>query len=236
MPAAKIARVLSLDGCAVDPLLVGVDREFLESFPKELLRDTGSLPLRRYRGVSLVVPPAGPRSDRALRKLQRASDTRIVSVPAIHRYGIDLLLRYWEGGDGRHVPPIWVPAERRPFLHRFGDALTTTGRVQPAAVLVSLLLTSPLTSLSPVLVAGVGREAHALFLHGPAGLKLGARFPVKLLPAVLNRLRAEFELEEIADRVTEGQGRSERGFDDLTGLLLPPLRAHSFILEPRTRR
>lgn len=226
----------ALADCAVDPLLVGADREFLDGFPRKLIQETGCLPIRRYRGAGLVVPPPGGSADKAVRLLQQASDTRLVPIGAIHKYGIDLFLRYWEGGDGQTVPPIWVPEARRPFVHRLGDVVAGTGRIQPPAILASLLLSSPLASLSPVLVASVGKEAHAIFLHGTAGLKLGARFPAKWLKPVLDRLRAEFEMEEVADHVTEGRGKAERGLDDLTGLLLPPLRSRSFIIEPRVRR
>lgn len=233
--AAKPASVVTLTDCAVDPLLVGADREFLDSFPKKQIQDTGCLPIRRYRGVGLVVPPPS-NGHKGIQKLQRASHSRLISIPAIHEYGIDLFLRYWESGDGQSVPPIWVPPARRSYVNRLGDVLSVTGKIQPAAVIASLLLTSPLASLSPVLLAQVGKEAHAIFLHGTAGLKLGARFPAAWLKGVLDRLCTEFEMEEVADHVTEGKGKAERGLDDLTALLLPPLKSRSFIIEPRVRR
>lgn len=230
------AKSLALSGCSVDPLLVGADREFLDGFPRKLIQSTGCLPIRRYRNIGLVIPAAGPKGLEGVSKLQAGSDVRLMAVSAIHEYAIDLFLRYWESGDHQASPPIWVPASRRAFVLRLGDAVSVTGKVQPAAVVASLLLTSPLASLSPVLVAPVGKEGHAIFLHGTAGLKLGARFPVQWLKPILQRLRAEFEMEEVADHVTEGKGKSERGLDDLAGLLLPPLRAQSFIIEPRVRR
>lgn len=236
MVAAMAALKTALQGCAVDPLLLGVDREFLETFPKKLVQETGCLPLRRFRGAALVVPPPGTGAEKAVRRLQSASDARLLSVDAIHRYGIELMLRYWESGDGQSVPPIWVPAARRPFLHRLGDVLSATGRIQPAAVIASLLLTSPVASRSPVLVAGVGREANAIFLHGAAGLKVGIRFPAKHLTAVVERLCADFEMPKGGDQVREGKARAEHGLDDLSGLLLPPLKGRSFIIEPRVRR
>lgn len=231
-PAATVA---TLAECAVDPLLIGADRDFLDSFPKKQIQDTGCLPIRRFRSVGLVVPPPGD-GQKGLQKLQRVSDLRLISVPAIHEYGIDLFLRYWEGGDGQAVPPIWVPPTRRSYVNRLGDVLSVSGKIQPAATIASLLLTSPLAALSPVLLAQVGREAHAIFLHGTAGLKLGARFPAAWLKPVVDRLCSEFEMEEVADHVTEGKGKPERGLDDLTALLLPPLKSRSFIIEPRVRR
>ena len=111
--------------CALDPLLVGADREFLDGFPKELIRETGILPIRRYRGAGLVVSKPGPSAARNLQKLQKVSDVRLASVPAIHDYGVDLFTRYWEaGGDGDSIPPLWLPPERGAYLHRLGDMLS----------------------------------------------------------------------------------------------------------------
>ena len=65
---------------------------------------------------------------------------------------------------------------------------------------------------------------------------MGVRFPAKWLQSVLDRLRAEFGIKEDADPVAENREKAERGLNDLAGMLLPPLRSRSFIIEPRMRR
>jgi len=225
-----------LTECGVDPLLVGADREFLEGFPRKTIHSTGGLPIRRYRNAGLVVLSKTREGEKTLAQLQSGSDVRLLAVPAIHEYAIDLFLRYWEGGNHQVSPPLWLQEGRRSLVLRQADILSVTGRVQTAALFSSLLLTSPLASLSPVLVAPVGKEAHAIFLHGTAGLKVGARFPLQWLKGVLDRLRSEFEMEEGTNRVIQGKGKQGKGLEELTGLQLPPLRAPSFIIEPRVRR
>jgi hypothetical protein len=82
----------------------------------------------------------------------------------------------------------------------------------------------------------MGKEAHAIFLNGTGGLKVGARFPLRWMKSILDRLCSEFEIGKKGDQLTEGKGKAERGLDDLTGFLLPPSRSHTFIIEPRLRR
>ena len=94
-----------VDQCAVESLLIGADLEFLDAFPKKLILDTGCLPIRRYRGMALVVPPPGSSGAKAVRKLQQISDSRLL---AIHQYGIDLFFQYWEGGSPGTAPPLWT--------------------------------------------------------------------------------------------------------------------------------
>ena len=157
-------------------------------------------------------------------------------VSALHDYGIDLFLRYWEGADHRTAPPLWIPETRRSYVNRLNDTLSVSGKVQPVPVITSLLLSSPLASRAPVLVAGISRQGHAMFLHGMAGLKLGIRFSYKWLKPVLQRLNSEFDMEEGIGHLVEGKGRGEKGLDDLSGLSLPPLKSPSFVIEPRLRR
>ncbi len=233
-PSSKSSVILS--GCAVDPLLVGADKEFLNGFPKKLIQELACLPLRKYRGAGLVVARNEKEAVQAVPKLQRACDVRLMVVPALHDYGIDLFLRYWEGADHRTAPPLWIPESRRSYVNRLGDTLSVSGKIQPVPVITSLLLSSPLASRAPVLVAGIARQGHAMFLHGMAGLKLGIRFSSKWLKPVLQRLNTEFDMEPGLNHFVEGKGKSEKGLDDLSGLALPALKAPSFIIEPRIRR
>lgn len=234
--AATAKSSVLLSGCAVDPLLVGADREFLNGFPKKLIQETACLPLRKYRGAGLVVARDEKEAVKVVPRLQRACDVRLMVVPALHDYGIDLFLRYWEGADHRTAPPLWIPESRRPYVNRLGDTLSVSGKCQPVPVITSLLLSSPLASRAPVLIAGIAREGHAMFLHGMAGLKLGIRFPSKWLKPVLQRLNAEFDMEPGAGHLVEGKGKSEKGLDDLSGLSLPAMKSPSFVIEPRMRR
>lgn len=225
-----------LELCHLDPLLVGADREFLDTFPKEIIREAGALPIRRYRGAGFAVAKAGTVGEKGLKLLQKECDIRLTAVPAMHDYGVDLFVRYWEGGgDHETLPPLWVPSERRAYLHRLGDMLSG-GRLQPGAALATVILTSPLASKCPLLVAQVGNEGLVYYFHGAAGLKVGARFPAKWLATVVDRLRLEFEMETTSDLVVEGRGKEQRGLNDLAGFLIPPLKAPSFIIEPRLRR
>lgn len=215
---------------AVDPLLVGADREFVESFPVKLLAECGVLPLRRYHGVGLVVSREGLAGRKGLERLQKAADLRLVAVPAIHDYGLDLFLRYLETGY-EDSPPLWLPESRRLYLTRQGEFT----KPQPAPLVVSIVLTSPLASACPVLVCTMGEEGHVLYLHG-TGLKVGAKFPAKWFENVLARLKIEFGLDgkkNPREPWIEGRGLAQRGLSDLTALLLPPFGGPSFVIEPK---
>ena len=225
-----------LSGCAVDPLLVGADKEFLDGFPRKLIQESACLPLRKYRGAGLIVARNEKEAVRFLPKLQRSCDVRLMVVTALHDYGIDLFLRYWEGADHRTAPPLWIPEARRSYVNRLSDTLSVSGKIQPVPVITSLLLSSPLASRAPVLVTGLGQQGHAMFLHGMAGLKLGVRFSSKWIKPVHQRLNDEFDMEAESADLVEGKGRREKGLDDLSGLSLPPLKSPSFIIEPRIRR
>lgn len=216
---------------AVDPLLVGADQGFVESFPAKLLADCGALPLRRYHGVGLVVTRSGPSGAQGLERLQRESDVRLVAVPAIHDYGVDLFLRYLETGPAQENPPLWLPESRRLYLTRQGEFT----KPQPAPLVVSIVLTSPLASACPILVCPMGSEGHVLYLQG-TGLKVGAKFPLKWFDAVLARLKIEFGLDgkkSPKEPWLEGRGLEQRGLSDLTALVLPPLDGPSFVIEPK---
>ena len=218
---------------SVDPLLVGVDREFVESFPEGLPVECGVVPLRRYHEVGLVVPRTGSAGQKGLQRMQRASKARLVAVTPVHDYGVDLFLRYLEKGT-EEGPPLWLPETRRSYLTRQGEFTSP----KTAPLIVSIILTSPLASSCPVFVCPTGSEGHVLYLHG-TGLKVGARFPVKWFEAVLGRLRIEFGMEgkkESAEPWMEGRGLRQRGLDDLSGLLLPPLGLPSFVIEPKGAR
>ncbi len=216
---------------AVDPLLVGADREFAGNFPAGLLAECGVVPLRLFRDVGLVCPRSGPSGRKGLERLRKSARVRLVEVPAIHDYAVDLFLRYMEAGD-ESGPPLWLAESRRGYLTRLGDF-----RTPPSGPLAaSVLLTSPLASTCPVLICPMAGEGHALYLHGTAGLKEGLRFPASLLEGVLARLRIEFGMDgkrSPREPWTEGRGREERGLEDLTGLLLPPLEGGAFVIEPR---
>lgn len=218
---------------SVDPLLVGADREFTESFPPGLPVECGVVPLRRFHEVGLVVPRSGPAGQKGLQRMQKASKVRLWAVPPIHDYGVDLFLRYLDKGT-EEGPPLWLPETRRPYLSRQGEFTSP----KTAPLIVSILLTSPLASSCPVLVCPAGGEGHVLYLHG-AGLKVGARFPGKWFETVLGRLRIEFGMEgkkESPEPWMEGRGLRQRGLDDLNGLLLPPLGLPSFVIEPKSPR
>lgn len=232
--ASKSSPAILVADFAVDPLLVGADREFVESFPPGLPVECGVVPLRRYHGVGLVVTRPGPEGRKGLQRMQKASRTRLVEVRPIHEYGVDLFLRYLEKGT-EEGPPLWVPEARRSYLSRQGEFTTP----KTAPLIVSILLSSPLASSCPILVCSVGKEGHVLYLHG-TGLKVGARFPARWFEGVIGRLRIEFGMEgrrESPEPWIEGWGLRPRGLDDLSGLLLPPMKAPSFVIEPRgTRR
>jgi len=218
---------------SVDPLLVGADREFVESFPPGLPLECGVVPLRRYHEVGLVVPRSGPAGQKGLSKMQKASRMRLVAVPPIHDYGVDLFLRYLEKGT-EEGPPLWLPESRRSYLTRQGEFTSP----KTAPLIVSILLTSPLASSCPVLVCPMGSEGHVLYLHG-TGLMVGARFPARWFEAVLGRLRIEFGMEgkkASNEPWTEGRGLRQRGLEDLSGLLLPPMGMPSFVIEPTGAR
>ncbi len=218
---------------SVDPLPVGADRESVGSFPVGLPVDCGVVPLRRYHEVGLVVPRSGPAGQKGLQRMQKASKVRLVAVPPIHDYGVDLFLRYLDKGT-EEGPPLWLPEARRPYLTRQGEFTSP----KTAPLIVSIILTSPLASNCPVLICPTGSGGHVLYLHG-GGLKVGARFPMRWFDAVLGRLRIEFGMEgkkESSEPWIEGRGLRQRGLDDLNGLLLPPLGMPSFVIEPKSPR
>jgi hypothetical protein len=214
---------------AVDPLLVGADREFAGKFPPGLLVECGVVPLRLFRDVGLVVAHTRV-GEKGLERAQRATDFRLVSVPPIHDYGVELFLRTMDSGD-ETGPPLWIPESRRGYLERMGDFR----KPAEGPLIAALLLTSPLAATCPMLVSTMGGEGHALYLHGTSGLKTGVRFPAERLAEVLSRLRLEFGMDgkkSHAEPWTEGRGRQERGLEDLTGLHLP-LEGGAFVVEPK---
>ena len=216
---------------AVDPLLVGADREFAGGFPAGLLAECGVVPLRLFRDVGLVCPRSGTAGRKGLDRLRKSARVRLVEVPAIHDYAVELFLRYMEAGD-ESGPPLWLHESRRGYLARLGDF-----RSPPAAPLVaSVILTSPLASTCPILICPMEGAGHVLYLHGTAGLKEGLRFPGVHLEGVLARLRLEFGMDgkkSSREPWVEGRGREERGLEDLTGMLLPSLERGAFVIEPR---
>jgi len=214
---------------AVDPLLVGADREFAGQFPPGLLVQCGVVPLRLFRDVGLVVAHSRVGS-KGLERAQKATEIRLVSVPPIHDYGVELFLRTMDSGD-ENGPPLWLPEARRGYLTRMGDFR----RPEAGPLIAALLLTSPLASICPLMVCLMGGEGHALYLHGTSGLKTGVRFPASRLEDVLSRLRIEFGMDgkkSQAEPWLEGRGRQERGLEDLTGLHLP-LEGPAFVVEPK---
>jgi hypothetical protein len=214
---------------AVDPLLVGADREFAGKFPPGLLVECGVIPLRLFRDVGLVVAHTRV-GEKGLERAQRATEFRLVSVPPIHDYGVDLFLRTMDSGD-ENGPPLWIPESRRGYLERMGDFR----KPEAGPLIAALLLTSPLAATCPMLVSTMGGEGHALYLHGTSGLKTGVRFPAERLNEVLSRLRLEFGMDgkkSHAEPWMEGRGRQERGLEDLTGLHLP-LEGGAFVVEPK---
>jgi hypothetical protein len=214
---------------AVDPLLVGADREFAGKFPPGLLVQCGVIPLRLFRDVGLVVARART-GRKGLERAQKATPLRLVSVPPIHDYGVELFLRTMDSGD-ETGPPLWIPESRRGYLDRMGDFR----KPEAGPLIAALLLTSPLAATCPVLVSTMGGEGHALYLHGTSGLKTGVRFPAARLADVLSRLRLEFGMDgkkSHPEPWMEGRGRQERGLEDLTGLHLP-LEGGAFVVEPK---
>ncbi|HUR38752.1 MAG TPA: hypothetical protein VM222_04640 [Planctomycetota bacterium] len=214
---------------AVDPLLVGADREFAAKFPPGLLGQCGVIPLRLFRDVGLVVAHTRA-GGKGLERAQKATDLRLVSVPPIHDFGVDLFLRSMDSGD-ENGPPLWLPESRRGYLTRMGDFR----RPESAPLIAAVLLTSPLAATCPMLISTMGGEGHALYLHGTSGLKTGVRFPAGRLEDVLSRLRLEFGMDgkkSHAEPWMEGRGRQERGLEDLTGLHLP-LEGGAFVIEPK---
>ena len=214
---------------AVDPLLVGADREFAAKFPPGLLGQCGVIPLRLFRDVGLVVAHSRG-GGKGLERAQKATDIRLVSVPPIHDFGVDLFLRSMDSGD-ENGPPLWLPESRRGYLTRMGDFR----RPESAPLIAAVLLTSPLAATCPMLISTMGGEGHALYLHGTSGLKTGVRFPAGRLEDVLSRLRLEFGMDgkkSHAEPWMEGRGRQERGLEDLTGLQLP-LEGGAFVIEPK---
>lgn len=214
---------------AVDPLLVGADREFAGRFPPGLLVECGVVPLRLFRDVGLVVAHTRV-GQKGLERAQRATDIRLVSVPPIHDYGIELFLRTMDSGD-ENGPPLWIAESRRGYLERMGDFR----KPEAPPLIAAVLLTSPLAATCPMLVSTMGGEGHALYLHGTSGLKTGVRFPAERLAEVLSRLRLEFGMDgkkSHAEPWLEGRGRQERGLEDLTGLHLP-LEGGAFVVEPK---
>jgi hypothetical protein len=213
----------------VDPLLVGADREFAGKFPPGLLGQCGVIPLRLFRDVGLVVAHSRGGA-KGLERAQKATDIRLVSVPPIHDFGVDLFLRSMDSGD-ENGPPLWLPESRRGYLERMGDFR----RPESAPLIAAVLLTSPLAATCPMLISTMGGEGHALYLHGTSGLKTGVRFPAGRLEDVLARLRLEFGMDgkkSHAEPWMEGRGRQERGLEDLTGLQLP-LEGGAFVIEPK---
>jgi hypothetical protein len=217
---------------AVDPLLVGADREFAGNFPPGLLVQCGVVPLRLFRDVGLVVAHTRV-GEKGLERAQKATTIRLVSVPPIHDFGIELFLRTMDSGD-ENGPPMWIPEARRAYLTRMGDFR----KPEAGPLIAAILLTSPLAATCPMLVSTMGSEGHALYLHGTSGLKTGVRFPSSRLEEVLSRLRIEFGMDgkkSQAEPWLEGRGRQERGLEDLTGLHLP-LQGAAFVVEPKSPR
>jgi hypothetical protein len=219
---------------SVDPLLVGADREFAGRFPPGLLSQCGLVPLRLYRDVGLVVPHSRATTGKAFDRAQKAAGVRLVSVPAIHDFGVELFLRYMESGD-ENAPPLWIPESRRAYLNRLGDFRAP----KPALLIASIILTSPLAATCPTMACLLGGEGHVLYLHGTSGLKSGIRFPRARVEELLARLKLEFGMDgrpAAGDRWVEGRGLEDRGLEDLTALHLP-LEGDAFVIEPRgTRR
>src|SRR6516165_7144575 len=145
---------------AVDPLLVGADREFAGNFPPGLLVQCGVVPLRLFRDVGLVVAHTRV-GEKGLERAQKATSIRLVSVPPIHDYGVELFLRSMDSGD-ENGPPLWIAESRRGYLTRMGDFR----RPEAAPLIAAILLTSPLAASCPLLVSTMGDVGHALYLHG----------------------------------------------------------------------
>ncbi len=217
----------------LDPLLLGADRSFVESFPKQALLATGAVPLRRYGGLGLVVVRNEADARDTLSRLQRDTETRLLGALPLNEYGVELFLRYWESSKRAPVPRIWMHEERRPYLRRLGEMASIRGRAHPVSLLSSLILTSPLNNECPILVVKSGDVGQVLFLGGAGGLRTAIRFPAAWHTDLLERLKLEFGLN---GRTQEGRGDRERGLDDLTALALPPLDGDTLIIEPRGPR
>jgi hypothetical protein len=235
MPARRrAASSIILREFKLDPLLLGADRSFLESFPKQALLATGAVPLRRYGGLGLVVVRNERDAAETLARLQRESEIRLLAALPLNEYGVELFLRYWDTSRrSTPVPAIWMPDGRRSYLKRLGEMASIRGRAHPVALLTSLILTSPLNNQCPILVVRSGDYGQVLFLGGAGGLRTAIRFPSAWHDDLLERLKLEFGLNGQAQ---EGRGDKERGLDDLTALVLPPLDAPTLILEPRGPR
>ena len=222
----------------IDPLLLGADRAFVETFPRQAVLDSGALPLRRYGMLGLVVVRSERDAGESLARLQRESDVRLMAALPLNEYGVELFLRYWDTAKDASkkahtpTPPIWMPDERRAYLKRLGELASFRGRAHPVAILTSLILTSPLNNQCPVLVVNTGKEGQVLFLGGAGGLRTAVRFPPSLHADLLARLKLEFGM----NGVTEARGGDERGLNDLEALLLPPMAAETLILEPRGKK
>lgn len=228
----KSAKRIPVADFAVDPLLVGADREFAGNFPPGLLGQCGVVPLRLFRDVGLVVAHTRL-GQKGLERAQKVTPIRLVSVPPIHDFGVELFLRSMDSGD-ESGPPLWLLESRRGYLNRMGDFR----KPELAPLIAAILLTSPLASTCPIIVSTMGSEGHALYLHGTSGLKTGVRFPSSRLEDVLSRLRIEFGMDgkkSQAEPWLEGKGRHERGLQDLTGLHLP-LQGAAFVVEPKLAR
>lgn len=230
--ARRARKGIPVAGFAVDPLLVGADREFAGNFPPGLLVQCGVVPLRLFRDVGLVVAHSRV-GGKGIERAQKATSLRLVSVPPIHDYGVELFLRTMDSGD-ENGPPLWLPEARRGYLTRMGDFR----KPEVGPLIAAILLTSPLAATCPMLISTMGSEGHALYLHGTSGLKTGVRFPSTRLEEVLSRLRIEFGMDgkkSQAEPWLEGRGRQERGLEDFTGLHLP-LEGAAFVVEPKSPR
>ena len=53
------------------------------------------------------------------------------------------------------------------------------GALAHGHLVAAILLTSPLAATCPMLISTMGKEGHALYLHGTSGLKTGVRFPAR---------------------------------------------------------
>src|SRR5579863_8633331 len=230
--ARREAKGIAIVDFSVDPLLVGGDREFAGGFPPGLLVQCGIVPLRLFRDVGLVVAHTRVGA-KGLERAQKATPIRLVSVPPIHDYGVELFLRTMDTGD-ENGPPLWLPELRRGYLTRMGDFR----KPDPGPLIAAILLTSPLAATCPILVSTMGSEGHALYLHGTSGLKTGVRFPSSRLAEVLSHLRIEFGMDgkkSQAEPWLDDKRPQERGLEDLTGLHLP-LEGAAFVVEPKVAR
>lgn len=230
----KPAPAAILRDLKLDPLLMGADRAFVETFPRKVLTDAGALPLRRYGGFGLIVTRTETDAKPALGRLQRETDVKLIAVPALNEYGVELFLRYWESGKpAQTTPPIWMPEERRAYLKRLGELASIRGRAHPVGLVTSLILTSPLNNVCPIVVARTDGDAQVLVLGGAGGLRVGLKFPAAWYADVLSRMKLEFGMN---GKTQEGRGTEDRGLNNLSAFVLPPLKAETLVLEPRGRR